>query len=238
MLCNKEVISGRKKATKQPSVAVFEMQIRIMSYYILLKFVLVFSWFLSYISENGTCPACRHTTYRGLCVINCGEKQGGRIGLGRGNTTKLKKHVSTRTGVANQSKFSRIKRKTYIRNSNATPKKLSKLLTNWSLTPEGCCGCLLLSSLVGVRERWVEGLGKSCCRRWSSLPPHRSAALLSLTDRKNPMKFMKTLCICNVLDGGGRGRFMVACLEGRWCLYHRITESQNSRGWKGPLWVI
>jgi len=20
--------------------------------------------------------------------------------------------------------------------------------------------------------------------------------------------------------------------------YHRITESQNSRGWKGPLWVI
>jgi len=21
-------------------------------------------------------------------------------------------------------------------------------------------------------------------------------------------------------------------------VYHRITESQNSRGWKGPLWVI
>ena len=21
-------------------------------------------------------------------------------------------------------------------------------------------------------------------------------------------------------------------------LFHRITESQNSRGWKGPLWVI
>jgi len=24
-------------------------------------------------------------------------------------------------------------------------------------------------------------------------------------------------------------------VEGR---FHRITESQNSRGWKGPLWVI
>ena len=23
-----------------------------------------------------------------------------------------------------------------------------------------------------------------------------------------------------------------------WRLNHRITESQNSRGWKGPLWVI
>jgi len=22
------------------------------------------------------------------------------------------------------------------------------------------------------------------------------------------------------------------------CRNHRITESQNSRGWKGPLWVI
>jgi len=23
-----------------------------------------------------------------------------------------------------------------------------------------------------------------------------------------------------------------------WSQNHRITESQNSRGWKGPLWVI
>ena len=32
-------------------------------------------------------------------------------------------------------------------------------------------------------------------------------------------------------------------LEGPWFHFtesqnHRITESQNSRGWKGPLWVI
>jgi len=24
----------------------------------------------------------------------------------------------------------------------------------------------------------------------------------------------------------------------QWLRPHRITESQNSRGWKGPLWVI
>lgn len=44
MLCNNEVNSGRKKETsKQPSVAFFLMQIRVVIYCILLKFVSVFS---------------------------------------------------------------------------------------------------------------------------------------------------------------------------------------------------
>lgn len=43
MLCNNEVNSGKKKeTTKQPSLAFFLMQIRVMIYCILLKFVSVF----------------------------------------------------------------------------------------------------------------------------------------------------------------------------------------------------
>ena len=32
--------------------------------------------------------------------------------------------------------------------------------------------------------------------------------------------------------------FPSAALPGALSITHRITESQNSRGWKGPLWVI
>ena len=35
------------------------------------------------------------------------------------------------------------------------------------------------------------------------------------------------------------GRLLTACLTRQLSPgFHRITESQNSRGWKGPLWVI
>ena len=34
--------------------------------------------------------------------------------------------------------------------------------------------------------------------------------------------------------------YLVSTLQvpGNLLAHHRITESQNSRGWKGPLWVI
>jgi len=38
------------------------------------------------------------------------------------------------------------------------------------------------------------------------------------------------------MKGGGK-KFSVVRNDA-WCLSHRITESQNVRGWKGPLWVI
>lgn len=55
MLCNNEVNSGKKKTTKQSSVAIFVMQSHLEIYCILLMLVSVISWFLAYVSENGTC---------------------------------------------------------------------------------------------------------------------------------------------------------------------------------------
>ena len=58
----------------------------------------------------------------------------------------------------------------------------------------------------------------------------------------------------NDLDAGYKENNLVSLLEKRFYIWlalghhngtayiqiqnHRITESQNSRGWKGPLWVI
>jgi len=37
---------------------------------------------------------------------------------------------------------------------------------------------------------------------------------------------------------GTKNNFFACSLGRQDTSFHRITESQNSRGWKGPLWVI
>jgi len=51
----------------------------------------------------------------------------------------------------------------------------------------------------------------------------------------NLMKFNKTKC-----KHKPRYEYRLGDegIESRPAENHRITESQNSRGWKGPLWVI
>jgi len=95
---------------------------------------------------------------------------------------------------------------------------------------EGVCpGTLLEAGAVSE-----DGLGVVHLHRGLELNPRQSGAAVS---------FAKLPELCLGDRWGAVGLETASGLERCCCVgpdtkNHRITESQNSRGWKGPLWVI